>query len=493
MTATAAILPDRSLLEIAGEERANFLQGLITNDVAGLGAGQACFAGLLSPQGKILFDFFAIDAGDTILLDCPAAAAADLLKRLTFYKLRAKVTLGNITDKWRVAAAWGEGAGEALKASASIAFGDPRLPALGFRSLIEAGASVKFNADSVGYDAMRIAAAVPEGGKDYAYGDTFPHEACFDLLNGVSFTKGCYVGQEVVSRMQHRGTARTRVLAVSAAAPLPEGGADILAEGFAVGRLGSVAGDARHRARAPGSRQRGTCEGAAAFRRRRCRDALGSGLGQLFARRRRRSGGALMAPAPEICRCPWAGSDPLYLRYHDEEWGVPKTRDIEFFEKMILEGFQSGLSWITILRKREAFRAAFDGFDAAKVAGYGDAKIAELLANAGIVRHRGKIEAAIANARAYLALSAQQSLAAFLWGFVDGEAIQNRFASIAEVPPQTPLSQKIAKELKTRGFRFTGPTTTYSLMQACGLVNDHLLSCHRHEPCAALARPRLLG
>ena len=200
-----------------------------------------------------------------------------------------------------------------------------------------------------------------------------------------------------------------------------------------------------------------------------------------------------MEPAPDLCRCPWAGSDPLYLRYHDEEWGVPKTRDIEFFEKMILEGFQSGLSWITILRKREAFREAFDGFDAAKMAEYGDAKIAGLLANAGIVRHRGKIEAAIANARAYLALAAKQSLAAFLWGFVNGEAIQNRFASMAEVPPQTPLSLKISKELKTRGFRFTGPTTTYSLMQACGLVNDHLVSCHRYAPCAALARPRIAG
>jgi len=201
----------------------------------------------------------------------------------------------------------------------------------------------------------------------------------------------------------------------------------------------------------------------------------------------------LMEPAPDLCRCPWAGSDPLYLRYHDEEWGVPKTRDIEFFEKMILEGFQSGLSWITILRKREAFREAFDGFDAAKMADYGDAKIAGLLTNAGIVRHRGKIEAAIANARAYLALAAKQSLAAFLWGFVNGEAIQNRFASMAEVPPQTPLSQKISKELKAKGFRFTGPTTTYSLMQDCGLVNDHLVSCHRHAPCAALARPRVAG
>ncbi len=200
-----------------------------------------------------------------------------------------------------------------------------------------------------------------------------------------------------------------------------------------------------------------------------------------------------MEPAPELCRCPWAGSDPLYLRYHDEEWGVPKTRDIELFEKMILEGFQSGLSWITILRKREAFREAFDGFDAAKMAEYGDARIAGLLANAGIVRHRGKIEAAIANARAYLALAAKQSLAAFLWGFVNGEAIQNRFASMAEVPPQTPLSLKISKELKAKGFRFTGPTTTYSLMQACGLVNDHLVSCHRYAPCAALARPRIAG
>ncbi len=351
---------------------------------------------------------------------------------------------------------------------------------------------MNFNADSTAYEAMRIAAAVPEGGKDYAYGDTFPHEACFDLLNGVSFTKGCYVGQEVVSRMQHRGTARTRVLAVSAAEPLPVGGADILADGFAVGRLGSVAGgrgialarlDRVGEAQAKG--QPLSAGGVAVT-------PLRSRLGGLFARWRRKHG-ALMDSPTDVCRCPWVGSEPLYLRYHDEEWGVPKTRDIEFFEKMILEGFQSGLSWITILRKRETFRAAFDGFDAAKVAGYGDAKIAELLANAGIVRHRGKIEAAIANARAYLALSAQQSLAAFLWGFVDGQAIQNRFASIAQVPPQTPLSVKISKELKANGFRFTGPTTTYSLMQACGLVNDHLLSCHRHEPCAALARPRIAG
>jgi DNA-3-methyladenine glycosylase I len=197
--------------------------------------------------------------------------------------------------------------------------------------------------------------------------------------------------------------------------------------------------------------------------------------------------------ADSLCRCPWARSDALYIRYHDDEWGVPKTHDIEFFEKMILEGFQSGLSWITVLRKREAFRQAFDNFDAKKVACYDGAKIADLLSNAGIIRHRGKIEAAVANARAYLDLSSSQTLTAFFWDFVNGEAIQNRFASVADVPPETPLSRTISKSLKARGFRFTGPTTTYSLMQACGLVNDHLVSCYRHDACAALARPKLLA
>jgi hypothetical protein len=242
MTVQAALLPDRNLLEIAGEDRSGFLQGLITNDVEGLVRGAACFAGLLSPQGKILFDFFVIDAGDRLLLDCPSANGADLLKRLTFYKLRAKIKLADVSERWRVAAAWGKGAADFFGANAGIAFQDPRLPALGFRALIEADRASQLPAAKSDYEAMRIALAVPEGGKDYAYGDAFPHEACFDLLHGVNFKKGCYVGQEVVSRMQHRGTARTRVLAVSAAGPLPEGGADILADGFAVGRLGSAAG-----------------------------------------------------------------------------------------------------------------------------------------------------------------------------------------------------------------------------------------------------------
>jgi DNA-3-methyladenine glycosylase I len=194
-----------------------------------------------------------------------------------------------------------------------------------------------------------------------------------------------------------------------------------------------------------------------------------------------------------LCRCPWARSDALYIRYHDDEWGVPKSLDAEFFEKLILEGFQSGLSWLTILRKREGFRRAFESFDPEKIARYDDAKIAELLGNTTIIRHRGKIEAAIANARAYLDLAKSQSLASFFWNFVNGEAVQNRFASMADVPPETPLSRTIAKELKARGFRFCGPTTTYSLMQACGLVNDHLIACHRHDACAALARGQLLA
>jgi folate-binding protein YgfZ len=242
MSIKAALLPDRCVIEAAGEDRVSFLQGLITNDVEGLEKGAACFAGLLSPQGKLLFDFFVINAGETFLLDCAAAAAGDLLKRLTFYRLRAKVSLSDTSAQWRAAAAWGERAAEALKANAAFSYQDPRLASLGYRGLASAMPSSDFGLSADDYNAMRIGNAVPEGGKDYAYGDAFPHEACFDLLNGVDFKKGCYVGQEVVSRMQHRGTARTRVLAVSAQEPLPQGGADILADGFAVGRLGSVSG-----------------------------------------------------------------------------------------------------------------------------------------------------------------------------------------------------------------------------------------------------------
>lgn len=196
-----------------------------------------------------------------------------------------------------------------------------------------------------------------------------------------------------------------------------------------------------------------------------------------------------MTTATELHRCPWVGiADAEYQRYHDEEWGVPHADDRLLFEKLILEGFQSGLSWLTILRKRPAFRAAFHEFDARRMARYGDADKARLMADAGIVRNRLKVEAAVDNARAYLRLRERTSLAGFLWGFLDGRPIIHERRSIKEVPPETDLSKRISKALKAEGFRFVGPTTVYAFMQSSGFVNDHLMGCHRHAPCAALQR-----
>lgn len=179
-----------------------------------------------------------------------------------------------------------------------------------------------------------------------------------------------------------------------------------------------------------------------------------------------------------LCRCNWCGTDPLYVAYHDEEWGVPEYDAQALFEKLLLDGFQAGLSWITILRKRDNFRRAFDGFDAAKMARYTPAKCAALMQDAGIVRNRLKIEASVSNAQAYLAIP---DFSAYLWNFVDGRPVQNRIRSMSEIPAKTPLAEKVSKDLKRRGFRFVGPTIVYAFMQACGLVNDHLVDCHRHE------------
>ncbi len=187
--------------------------------------------------------------------------------------------------------------------------------------------------------------------------------------------------------------------------------------------------------------------------------------------------------APE--RCPWAGPEAIYVAYHDAEWGVPNGDDRALFEKLLLEGFQAGLSWITVLKKRERFREVFDNFDAEKMALYDDKKIDTLLSDAGIIRHRGKIEAAISNARALLDLRERTSLAAFLWDFVDGAPVQNSYRNMDEIPAQTTVSAAIAKELKSNGFRFCGPTTVYAFMQSMGFVNDHLVSCPRHGACAA--------
>ncbi len=187
-------------------------------------------------------------------------------------------------------------------------------------------------------------------------------------------------------------------------------------------------------------------------------------------------------------RCSWCGEDPLYVAYHDTEWGVPEWDSRALWEKLILDGFQAGLAWITILRKRENFRAAFDGFDPHAIAGWGEAEIARLLADPGIVRHRGKIEAAIGNARAWAMIEARQGFDRFVWDFVDGRPVQNAFRSMAEVPAETPLSQAMSKELKRTGFRFCGPTIVYAWLQACGVVNDHLVGCPRHAEVARIAQ-----
>ncbi|QPC42088.1 DNA-3-methyladenine glycosylase I [Kaustia mangrovi] len=189
-----------------------------------------------------------------------------------------------------------------------------------------------------------------------------------------------------------------------------------------------------------------------------------------------------------LARCGWPGTDPLYVAYHDEEWGVPEWDDRALFEKLILDGFQAGLSWITILRKRDAFREAFDGFEPERIVRYDADKVARLMEDKGIVRNRAKIEATVTNARVWLDIQEQQGFSAYLWGFVDGAPIQNSFRTLGEVPAETAESRAISKDLKARGFRFCGPTIVYAFMQAVGMVNDHLTSCHRHGPCAALAR-----
>lgn len=234
-----ALLADRGVVSVTGPDAAKLLQGVLTNDVESIGANGAAFAGLLSPQGKILFDFLVVKAAG-FLLDVARDKAAELAKRLTLYKLRAKVDIADISDAHVVTASWhGE------PAAAPICYADPRLPGLGLRQIIPLGEvdePLEGIKEAVAYHAHRIALGVPEGGKDYVYGDTFPHEALLDQLHGVSFDKGCYVGQEIVSRMEHRGTARKRVVPVVASEPLPATGTEIKAGDQLVGTLGSTDG-----------------------------------------------------------------------------------------------------------------------------------------------------------------------------------------------------------------------------------------------------------
>jgi DNA-3-methyladenine glycosylase I len=187
---------------------------------------------------------------------------------------------------------------------------------------------------------------------------------------------------------------------------------------------------------------------------------------------------------PEKIRCPWCLGDELYTRYHDREWGKPQRNSKKLFEALILDGAQAGLSWITILRRREGYREAFDAMDPEKIASYGEKDVARRMADSRIIRNRRTSESAVANARSYLALSEKEgSFSKWLWSWVDGEPVVNRWKTLSEIPPSTDLSEKISKDLKQRGFSFVGPTIIYAFLQAEGLVNDHLVSCFRWREC----------
>ena len=188
-------------------------------------------------------------------------------------------------------------------------------------------------------------------------------------------------------------------------------------------------------------------------------------------------------------RCPWCGVDPLYCAYHDDEWGVPEWDGRALWEKLVLDGFQAGLSWITILKKRDNFRARFDGFNPETIARWGEPEILRAVADPGIIRHRGKIEATVKNARAYLAIQERTDFATLLWDHVGGSPRQNRPSTAAGIPAESPESQAMSKMLKKAGFSFVGPTIVYAFMQACGLVNDHLVTCDAQLRVAALAMP----
>jgi DNA-3-methyladenine glycosylase I len=204
-----------------------------------------------------------------------------------------------------------------------------------------------------------------------------------------------------------------------------------------------------------------------------------------------RGKGSGMSPpllhADGLKRCPWPRQDPLYVAYHDEEWGVPEYDDRALYEKLILDGFQAGLSWITILRKRDNFQRAFDGFVPEKIARYTSKRVEKLMQDEGIVRNRLKIEGTILSARAYLdVMEKGPGFSRLLWDFLDGKPKVNRFRSTSQVPAETPLSRQMSKELAGRGFKFVGPTIVYAFMQATGMVNDHVVSCHRHAVLAKL-------
>jgi len=239
-----------------------------------------------------------------------------------------------------------------------------------------------------------------------------------------------------------------------------------------------------------GAKSGGKCKGKECARTRDNKVATGAGGLCFLGIMASSSKPDLITHADGKTRCWWPGSDPLYVAYHDNEWGVPEHDSRALFEKLILDGFQAGLAWITILRKRENFRRAFAGFDPAKIARFTPRKVEALMRDAGIVRNRAKIVSAIASARAWLKIEAEYpgGFSAFVWSFTGGKTIQNNLRSRKSIVAETAESRALSKALKQAGFNFCGPTIVYAFMQAVGMVNDHITGCHRHAACAALAR-----
>jgi folate-binding protein YgfZ len=234
-------LTNRALIRVSGEEATHFLQGLLTCDIAHLKTGEATFGALLSPQGKILFDFFVIVSTNGLILDVEKSMAEDLIRRLIFYRLRAKVTIEPMDERTHVYAIWGEGLQRAV--ADGVIVPDPRLVQMGMRAYIRCQPEDTISKTMDDWHSHRISLGMPEGGLDYAFGSAFPHDCLMDQFKGVDFAKGCYVGQEVVSRMQHRGTARKRIVQISGSGALPAAGTEILSDGKSCGEITSVAGE----------------------------------------------------------------------------------------------------------------------------------------------------------------------------------------------------------------------------------------------------------
>eukprot|EP00435_Cladocopium_sp_Y103_P077119 s1_g858.t1 len=418
---------------IGGSERQDFLQNLLTNNLDRVSPTQAVYTLLQTPQGKYLFDFFVVEQDGHYLIDCDRDTAPELLKRLMFYKLRADVTLESLGEEWVVGAVWeGDDAGEPGKAEpwhGGVLFSDPRLLALGERMMVPVASAE--TALSVGSSCSpedyesHRLALGVPGSQDLIADKTFPMEANLDLLNAIDFQKGCFVGQEVTSRTHRKGQVRKRIVTVSGNGDLPPPHTTIMAGERQAGELLSSSG----------------AQGLALLRLDRLAEPLAAD-------------GVDISPS---------------------------------FPAWMPDG--AGLSWITILKKRDNFRKAFDGFQPEKIARYSPKKVDRLLKDAGIIRHRGKIEATIGNAKAYLEIMEKDgSFADFLWDFVDGAPVQNSFKTMKAVPAETEMSRKLSKELKARGFKFCGPTIVYAFAQAVGMVNDHTTDCFRHQECAALAK-----